>query len=59
MAKKALKPDSLSEMLQTASHLIKFPTKRFYVDYDEEERSYILLFKVYPRLSFSGNMLII
>ena len=36
MAKKALKPDSLSEMLQTASHLIKFPTKRFYVDYDEE-----------------------
>lgn len=36
MAKKTLKPDSLNEMLQTVSLLIKFPTKRFYVDYDEE-----------------------
>lgn len=36
MAKKTLKQDSLNEMLQTVSRLIKFPTKRFYVDYDEE-----------------------
>jgi Protein of unknown function (DUF2283). len=35
MAKKTLKPDSLNDMLQTVSRLIKFPTKRFYVDYDE------------------------
>ena len=35
MAKRTLKPHSLNEMLQTAPHLIKFPTKRFWVDYDE------------------------
>jgi len=36
MAKRALKPDYLNEILQTTSRLTKFPTKRFYVDYDEE-----------------------
>jgi len=35
MARKTLKQEFLDEMLQTASHLIKFPTKRFWVDYDE------------------------
>jgi len=36
MAEKTLKPESLKEMLLTAPHLIRFPTKRFWVDYDEE-----------------------
>ena len=36
MAEKTLKPEFLSEMLWSAPHLAKFPTKRFWVDYDEE-----------------------
>jgi len=36
MAERALKLHSLDEILQTAPHLIRFPTRRFWVDYDEE-----------------------
>ena len=36
MAEKALSSELLSEVLQTGPHLAKFPTKRFWVDYDEE-----------------------
>ena len=36
MAERTLTPDLINEVLQTSPHLAKFPTKRFWVDYDEE-----------------------
>jgi len=36
MAKETLERELLNEVFQTAPHLIKFPSKRFWVDYDEE-----------------------
>ena len=36
MEKTALMQKSLSEVVHTVPHLVKFPAKRFWVDYDEE-----------------------
>lgn len=36
MAKEILEKESLNEVFQTAPHLIKFPSSRFWVDYDRE-----------------------
>ena len=36
MAKTILENESLREVYKTAPHLIKFPARRFWVDYDEE-----------------------
>lgn len=36
MAKEILEKESLDEVFQTVSHLVKFPSRRFWVDYDKE-----------------------
>jgi uncharacterized protein YuzE len=36
MAKQVLENKLLSEVFQTTPHLIKFPSHRFWVDYDKE-----------------------
>lgn len=36
MAKETLNAKSLNEVFQTASHLVRFPASRFWVDYDKE-----------------------
>lgn len=35
MAKEVLEREALKEVFLTASHLIKFPSNRFWVDYDK------------------------
>lgn len=36
MAEKALKDETLKEIFESVSHLIKFPTTRMWIDYDKE-----------------------
>lgn len=56
MAKETLKEKSLNEVYETIPHLLKFPSKRFWVDYDKEgDVLYISLNR--PQKATDSNML--
>ncbi len=56
MAEKTLKIDPLNEVIQTAPHLIRFPTRKFWVDYDEEADVLYLSFER-PQNSTDSEMM--